>query len=45
MRQVVREFKMPEGRTAEELDAGGDGDVLVMLELLQDADMVEEVGW
>lgn len=34
--QVVREFKMPEDRTAEEVDAGSDGDVLVMLELVQD---------
>jgi isoleucyl-tRNA synthetase len=38
---VVREFKLPAGRTLEEVDAGGDGDVLVMLELEQDEALLE----
>eukprot|EP00959_Pyramimonas_sp_CCMP1952_P060220 1258208-Pyramimonas_sp.AAC.1 len=39
--KVVTEFKLPEGRKAEEVDAGGDGDVLVMLELEQDEELLE----
>lgn len=38
---VVREFKMPPGRCEDELDAGGDGDVLVLLELKQDEALVQ----
>jgi isoleucyl-tRNA synthetase len=38
---VKREFQMPEGRSADELDAGGDGDVLVLLELVQDESLLQ----
>lgn len=38
---VVREFKMPPGRSEDELDAGGDGDVLVLLELQQDEALLQ----
>ena len=34
--QVVRDFRLPEGATAEELDALGDGDLLVVLDLRAD---------
>jgi len=38
---VLREFKMPPGRSEDELDAGGDGDVLVLLELQQDEALLQ----
>lgn len=39
--QVLREFKLPEGATAEDMDANGDGEVLAVLDLGTDDSLVE----
>ncbi|KAJ4723257.1 Isoleucine--tRNA ligase, cytoplasmic [Melia azedarach] len=39
--KVVREFKRPDGRTEKEIDAAGDGDVLVILDLRPDESLFE----
>ncbi|WCJ38044.1 Isoleucine--tRNA ligase cytoplasmic [Euphorbia peplus] len=39
--KVVREFKRPENMSAEEMDAAGDGDVLVVLDMRCDSSLVE----
>ena len=39
--QVLREFKLPEGATAEDMDANGDGEVLAVLDLGTDESLVE----
>ncbi|KAJ6914703.1 hypothetical protein NC651_016854 [Populus alba x Populus x berolinensis] len=39
--QVVREFKCPDGLTDREVDAAGDGDVLVILDLRLDESLLE----
>jgi isoleucyl-tRNA synthetase len=40
--QVVRSFKPPEGVAPGEVDAAGDGEVLVVLDLAQQDDLVEQ---
>ncbi|KAJ7954569.1 isoleucine--tRNA ligase, cytoplasmic [Quillaja saponaria] len=39
--KVVRDFKLPDGITEKEMDAAGDGDVLVILDLLPDDSLFE----
>ncbi|KAK8617842.1 hypothetical protein V6N13_080747 [Hibiscus sabdariffa] len=39
--KLVREFKHPDGMTAKEMDAAGDGDVLVVLDLRPDESLFE----
>ncbi|XP_031380711.1 isoleucine--tRNA ligase, cytoplasmic [Punica granatum] len=39
--KVVRVFKRPDGRTEKEIDAAGDGDVLVILDLRPDESLFE----
>ncbi|PRQ33669.1 putative isoleucine--tRNA ligase [Rosa chinensis] len=39
--KVVRDFKCPDGTTEKEIDASGDGDVLVILDLHQDESLFE----
>lgn len=39
--KIVRAFKRPADRTDEEMDAAGDGDVLVVLDLRQDESLLE----
>ncbi|WCJ41408.1 Isoleucine--tRNA ligase cytoplasmic [Euphorbia peplus] len=39
--KVVREFKRPDGLTEKEIDAAGDGDVLVILDLRPDESLYE----
>ncbi|XP_044509328.1 isoleucine--tRNA ligase, cytoplasmic-like [Mangifera indica] len=39
--KVVREFKRPDGLTEKDIDAGGDGDVLVILDLRPDESLLE----
>ncbi|XP_065639216.1 isoleucine--tRNA ligase, cytoplasmic-like [Quercus suber] len=39
--QVVRDFKRPDGMTESEIDAAGDGDVLVILDLHADESLYE----
>lgn len=39
--KIMTEFMMPEGFTEEELDAAGDGEVLVLVDLRVDNDMIE----
>ena len=34
--QVVREFRLPEGMSAEDMDSNGDGELLVALDLRSD---------
>ena len=36
---MVRDFKRPEGRTEAEVDANGDGELLVVLDLRPDTDL------
>jgi hypothetical protein len=48
-RQVLRDFRVPEGRTSEDIDAAGDGEVLAVLDLrpdeaLAEAGVAREVG-
>lgn len=38
--KVVRDFKQPAGTSSEEIDAAGDGDVLVVLDLVPDESLV-----
>jgi hypothetical protein len=40
--QVVRSFKPPAGVAPGELDASGDGEVLVVLDLAVQADLLEQ---
>lgn len=40
--QVVRNFKAPAGVSADEVDAAGDGEVLVVLDLVQQEDLMEQ---
>jgi hypothetical protein len=47
--QVLRDFRVPEGRTPEDIDAAGDGEVLAVLDLrpdeaLAEAGVAREVG-
>ncbi|KAF4390301.1 hypothetical protein F8388_019956 [Cannabis sativa] len=39
--KVVRDFRRPDGKTEEEVDAAGDGDVLVILDLCPDQSLFE----
>ncbi|MED6179565.1 hypothetical protein PIB30_001857 [Stylosanthes scabra] len=39
--KILREFKRPDGMTEEEIDAAGDGDVLVILDLRPDESLLE----
>ncbi|XP_031257946.1 isoleucine--tRNA ligase, cytoplasmic-like [Pistacia vera] len=39
--KVVREFKRPDGMTEKDIDAAGDGDVLVILDLRPDESLFE----
>lgn len=39
--QVVRTFRPPEGAAPGEVDAAGDGEVLVVLDLVQGQDLLE----
>ncbi|CAI7906837.1 unnamed protein product, partial [Closterium sp. NIES-53] len=39
--KVVRDFKAPEGSTAGDMDAAGDGEVLVVLDLRVDTDLLD----
>lgn len=38
---MLREFKLPKGATAEDMDANGDGEVLAVLDLGTDDSLVE----
>jgi isoleucyl-tRNA synthetase len=40
--QVMRKFKLPAGVSADEVDAAGDGEVLVVLELAVAEDLREQ---
>ena len=39
--QVLREFKLPEGASSDDMDANGDGEVLAVLDLGTDESLVE----
>ena len=39
--QVLRDFKLPEGASKDEVDANGDGEVLAVLDLGTDDSLVE----
>lgn len=39
--QILREFKLPEGTSEEDVDANGDGEVLAVLDLGTDDSLVE----
>ena len=39
--QILRDFKLPEGTSEEEVDANGDGEVLAVLDLGTDDSLVE----
>ena len=44
--QVVRDFRRPEARTEAEVDANGDGELLVVLDLRPDTDLqVSGTAW
>ena len=38
---MLRDFRLPAGMTAEDVDANGDGEVLVVLELAVDQELIE----
>ncbi len=43
--QVSREFKCPEGRVEEDMGAAGDGELLVVLDLVPDAELLQVSAW
>lgn len=39
--QVVRDFRVPDGVSPDEIDADGDGEVLAVLNLLADSELAQ----
>jgi hypothetical protein len=43
--KVLRDFRVPDGASADDVDANGDGEVLAVLDLRLDSSLVEVGGW